>query len=126
MSLKHRTNTSYTLAAVVLIGELKEEYKWVHRRQQDDLPAHIKGNTYYEYQGPGSSDNRYYVDLSTKTHTPVKFVQANDSYFWVGLLWKPEGWFTSIKANYEETGTLVGGKKQIHSIQTTLVQNILA
>jgi len=91
-------NTSYTLVAVVLIGELEDKYKQVHRRQQDDLPAHVKGNTYYKYQGPGSSNNRYYIDLSTKTHTPVKFIQVNDSYFWVGLIWKPEGWFTSIKA----------------------------
>jgi len=36
-------------------------------------------------------EHQYYIDLSTKTHTPVKFVQANDNYFWVGLLWKPEG-----------------------------------
>jgi len=30
------------------------------------------------------------------------------------------------KQNYKETETLVGGKKQIHSIRTMLVQNILA
>jgi len=96
--LETQDNTSYTLVAVVLIRELEEEYKRVHRRQQDDLPAHIKGNAYYKYQGPGSSDNGYYVDLSTKAHAPVEFVQVNDSYFWVGLLWKLEGWVTSIKA----------------------------
>jgi len=104
--LKHRTNTSYTLAAVVLIGELRDEPKRVHRRQQDDLPAHVKRNAYYKYQGPGNTDNGYYVDLSTKTHTPVEFVQANDSYFWVGLLWKPEGWFTSIKAKLQRNKNL--------------------
>ena len=104
--MKHRTNTSYTLAAVVLIGELGDEYKQVHRRQQDDLPAHLKGNAYYEYQGPGNSNNRYYVDLSTKTHAPVKFIQANNSYFWVGLIWKPEGWFTSIKAKLQRNRNL--------------------
>jgi len=96
--LKHRTNNSYTLAAVVLIGELGDENKRVHRRQQDDLPAHVKKNAYYEYQGPGKTDNGYYVDLATKSHAPVEFVQANDSYFWVGLRWTREGWVTSIKA----------------------------
>ena len=104
--MKHRTNTSYTLAAVVLIGELRDEPKRVHRRQQDDLPAHVKRNAYYKYQGPGNTDNGYYVDLSTKTHAPVEFVQANDSYFWVGLLWKPEGWFTSIKAKLQRNKNL--------------------
>jgi len=95
MSLKHRTNTDYILAAVALIGELEDEYKRVHRRQQDDLPAHIKGNAYYEYQGPGNTDNRYYVDLPNKSHAAVEFVQVNDTYHWVGLLWKSDSWVTT-------------------------------
>ena len=95
--MKHRTNTSYTLAAVVLIGELRDEYKQVHRRQQDDLPAHVKKNTYFEYQGPGNNDNGYYIDLPNKSHAAVEFVQVNDTYHWVGLLWKPEGWVTTSR-----------------------------
>ena len=67
MSLKHRTNTDYTLAAVVLIRELEEEYKRVHRRQQDNLPAHVKGNTYYEYQGPGNVNNGYWCSCRYET-----------------------------------------------------------
>jgi len=89
--LKHRTNTSNNLAAVVLIGELRDEHKQVHRRQNNDLPAHVKGNAYYKYQGLGNSNNGYYVDLATKSHTPVEFVQANDSYYWVGLIWRNDG-----------------------------------
>ena len=104
--MKHRINTSYILAAVVLIGELGDEQKQVHRRQQDDLPAHVKGNAYYKYQGPGNTDNGYYVDLATKTHAPVEFVQANDSYFWVGLNWGTEGWYTSIKAKLRHNRNL--------------------
>ena len=83
--------------AVVLIGELGEEYKRVHRRQQDELPAHVKRNVYFEYQGPGNNDNGYYVDLPNKSHAPVEFVQVNDTYHWVGLLWKPEGWVTTSR-----------------------------
>ena len=104
--MKQRTNTSFTLAAVILIGELQEEPKRVHRRQQDDLPAHVKVNAYYEYQGPGNSDNGYYVDLATKSHAPVEFVQANDNFFWVGLLWKGDGWYTSIKAKLRHNRNL--------------------
>jgi len=95
--LKHRTNTSYILAAVVLIRELGDKYKQVHRRQQDDLPAHVKKNVYFEYQGPGNNDNRYYVDLPTKSHAAVEFVQVNNTYHWVRLLWKPEGWVTTSR-----------------------------
>ena len=94
MSLKHRTNTSCILAAVILIGELEDEPKQVYRRQQDDLPAHVKVNAYYEYQGPGNLDNGYYIDLATKSHAPIEFVQANDSYFWVRLVYKTDGWYT--------------------------------
>ena len=104
--MKHRTNTSYTLAAVVLIGELGNENKQVHRRQQDNLPAHVKGNAYYEYRGLGDPNNGYYVDLATKSHAPVEFVQANDSYFWVGLRWTTEGWYTSIKAKLRHNKNL--------------------
>jgi len=104
--LKHRTNTSNNLAAVVLIGELRDEHKQVHRRQNNDLPAHVKGNAYYKYQGLGNSDNGYYVDLATKSHTPVEFVQANDSYYWVGLIWRNDGWYTSIKAKLRRNRNL--------------------
>ena len=92
--------------AVVLIRELGDENKQVHRRQQDDLPAHVKGSAYYKYQGPGNTDNGYYIDLATKTHVPVEFVQANNNYFWVGLRWTTEGWYTSIKAKLQHNRNL--------------------
>jgi len=83
--------------AVVLIGELRDKYKQVLRRQQDDLLADVKKNTYFEYQGPGNSNNGYYIDLPNKSHATVEFVQVNDTYHWVGLLWKPEGWVTTSR-----------------------------
>ena len=92
--------------AIVLIGELGDENKQVHRRQQDNLPAHVKGNAYYEYHRPGNVDNRYYIDLATKTHTPIEFVQVNNSYHWVGLIWKTDGWYTSIRAKLQRSQNL--------------------
>jgi len=56
--LETQDNTSYTLAAVVLIGTL-EQNKRVHRRQQDDLPAHVKGEAYFKYYGAGHKDTGY-------------------------------------------------------------------
>jgi len=95
MSLKHRTNTSYNLAAVVLIRELRNQDKQVDRRQQDDLPAHVKVNAYFESQGHGNPNTGYYVNTLSKEHIPIKFVQANDTYFWVQLHWKNNSWTTN-------------------------------
>jgi len=92
--LKHRTNTSYTLAAVVLIGTL-EQNKRVHRRQQDDLPAHIKGKAYFEYHRAGHKDTGYYIDLPKKLHGTVEFIKVEDDNFWVKLLWKDNQWYTN-------------------------------
>ena len=92
--LETQDNTSYTLAAVVLIGTL-EQNKRVHRRQQDNLPAHVKGEAYFEYYGPGHKDTRYYVDLPKKAHGVVEFVKVEDDDFWVKLLWKDNQWYTN-------------------------------
>jgi len=92
--LKHRTNTSYILAAVVLIGTL-EQNKRVHRKQQDNLPAHIKGKAYFEYHRAGHKDTRYYIDLPKKSHRAVEFVKVEDNDLWVKLLWKDNQWYTN-------------------------------
>jgi len=92
--LKHRTNTSYTLAAVVLIRTL-EQNKRVHRRQQDNLPAHVKGEAYFEYHGTRHKDTGYYVDLPKKTHGAVEFIKVEDNDFWVKILWKDNQWYTN-------------------------------
>jgi len=80
--------------AVVLIGTL-EQNKRVHRRQQDDLPAHVKGEAYFENHGPRHKDTRYYVDLPKKTHGAVEFVKAEDDDCWVKILWKDNQWYTN-------------------------------
>ena len=85
----------YTLAAVVLIGELGDKYKWVHRRQQNDLPAHITKSTYFENQGHESPDTGYYVNTHRKDHIPVEFVHANDTNLWIILSYRENSWYTN-------------------------------
>jgi len=92
--LETQDNTSYILAAVVLIGTL-EQNKRVHRRQQDNLPAHIKGESYFEYYRPGHKDTGYYVDLPKKAHGVVEFIKVEDEDYWVKLLWKDNQWYTN-------------------------------
>jgi len=75
--LETQDNTSYTLAAVVLIRTLEQD-KRVHRRQQDDLPEHIKGEAYFEYHRPRHRDTGYYINLPKKTHGAVEFVKVED------------------------------------------------
>jgi len=81
--------------AVVLIGELGDEFKQVYRRQQDDLLAHVKVNVYFENQGQGNPDTGYYVNTASRVHIPIEFIQANDTYFWVQLHWRDNTWVTT-------------------------------
>ena len=92
--MKHRTNTSTTLAAVVLIRTLDQD-KRVHRRQQDDLPEHVKGEAYFEFYGSGHRDTGYYINLPKKTHRAVEFIKVEDKDYWVKLLWKNDQWITN-------------------------------
>jgi len=78
--------------AVVLIGTL-EQNKRVYRRQQDDLPAHVKGEAYFEYHRTGHKDTGYYIDLPKKTCGVVESVKVEDNNFWVKLLWKDNQWY---------------------------------
>ena len=85
----------YTLAAVVLIGELRDEYKWVHRRQQNDLPAHVTKNAYFENQGHGNPDTGYYVNSKKKDHIPIEFVHTNNTDLWVEITYRENSWYTN-------------------------------
>ena len=80
--------------AVALIGELNQDRR-VHRRQQDDLPEHIKVQVYFENHGPGHKDTGYYVDLPKRTHTAVELIKVSNKDFWAGLLWKNNQWITN-------------------------------
>ena len=85
----------YTLVAVVLIGELGDEYKQVHRRQQNDLPAHVTKNIYFENQGHRNPDTGYYVNSKKKDHIPIEFVHTNDTNQWVEIIYRENSWFTN-------------------------------
>ena len=74
---------------------ISDEHIQIFRRQQDDLPAHIKRNAYFENHRHQHKDTGYYINLPKKTHVPIKFIQANDTYFWVGLLFRDNAWITN-------------------------------
>jgi len=80
--------------AVVLIRTLNQD-KRVYRRQQDDLPEHVKGKAYFEFHGTGHRDTRYYINLPKKTHGVIEFVKVEDEDYWVKLLWKNDLWITN-------------------------------
>ena len=80
--------------AVALIGELNQDRR-VHRRQQDDLPKHIKVQVYFENHRPRHKDTRYYIDLPKRNHAAVEFIKVSNEDFWVGLLWKNNQWITN-------------------------------
>jgi len=78
--------------AVVLIGTL-DQNKRVHRRQQNDLPEHVKGRAYFEYHRARYKDTGYYVDLPKKTYGAIEFIKVEDNDFWVKVLWKDNQWY---------------------------------
>ena len=73
---------------------LDSRHTQIFRRQQDDLPEHVKVNAYFENRGLGHPDTRYYVDTPSKKHIPVEFVQANETYLWVQLRQINNNWQT--------------------------------
>jgi len=85
------TTQSYTLSKEIIT---------VFRRQQDDLPEHVKNNIYFENQGLGNPDTGYYLDTPQKTHEPIEFIKANDTYYWVRLHWRHNEWQTNQSGIY--------------------------
>ena len=81
--------------ATIQYGVLNDEYKQIFRRQQDDLPAHITKDAYFEDQGLEHPNTRYYLDTPKRQHLPVEFIQANDTYLWVQLHQHNNTWITN-------------------------------
>ena len=79
---------------------LSNEFTQIFRRQQDDLPEHVKVNVYFNNQGPGHPDTGYYLDTPKKQGAPIKFIKANDTYYWVRLLWRENQWQTNQRGIY--------------------------
>ena len=92
------------MATTQSYGTLSNEFIQIFRRQQDDLPAHVKANVYFDDQGPGHPDTGYYLDTPAKQ--PIKFIQANDTYFWAKLIRRQDLWQTNQRGIYN--GPLIG------------------
>jgi len=91
------TNQTYTLS---------NESTQIFRRQQDDLPEHVKVNVYFNDQGPGHPNTGYYLDTPRKQHAPIEFIKANGTYHWVKLRQTNNQWETNQRGIY--TGPEVG------------------
>ena len=79
---------------------LSNKFTQIFRRQQDDLPEHVKVNVYFDDQGPGHPNTGYYLDTPRKQHTPIEFIEANDTYYWVKLLFRQDKWQTNQRGIY--------------------------
>jgi len=79
---------------------LNNEFTQIFRRQQDDLPEHIKVNIYFDDQGLGHPDTGYYLDTQRKQHAPIEFIKANGTYHWVKLRQTNNQWETNQRGIY--------------------------
>jgi len=86
-------------------GTLSNEFIQIFRRQQDDLPAHVTKDIYFEDQGLGHPDTGYYLDTPNGKQ-PLEFIKTNDTYIWVKLIRRQDQWQTNEKGIYN--GPLVG------------------
>jgi len=82
---------------------LSNKFIQIFRRQQDDLPGHVKVNAYFEDQGPGHPNTGYYLDTPRKQHVPIEFIKANDTYYWVKLIWRQDEWQTNQRGIYNDS-----------------------
>jgi len=85
------TNQTYTLS---------NESTQIFRRQQDDLPEHVKVNVYFDDQGPGHPNTGYYLDTPRRQHAPIEFIKANRTYYWVRLRFRQNQWETNQSGIY--------------------------
>jgi len=78
---------------------LTREPTQIFRRQQDDLPAHVTKDVYFEDQGPGHPDTGYFLDTA-HGKKPIEFIQVNNSYHWVRLHRNQDTWETNLAGIY--------------------------
>jgi len=78
---------------------LSRNFTQIFRRQQDDLPAHVTKDIYFEDQGPGHPDTGYFLD-TVHGKRPIEFIQVNDSYHWVRLRRNQDTWETNQAGIY--------------------------
>ena len=77
------------MAAIVTSSTTLDTRTTVHRRQADDLPAHVKGTAFFEnHRGQGGQqryETGYYITTSDRTKRPVEFIHARGQDNWYFL-----------------------------------------
>ena len=77
------------MAAIITSSATLESRTVFHRRQADNLPAHVKGTAFFEnYRGQGGQrryDTGYYITTSDRTKCTVEFIHANNRDDWYFL-----------------------------------------
>jgi len=112
--LKYRATQTYTFTlagiAIQLVRELSGKHLQVTRRQQDDLPEHVKGQAYFK--GASQSVNTgYYLNTPKKKHVTVEFIHMTEGEdYWTTLHWSGTSnhWYTAAEALIRRDSTLVG------------------
>ena len=77
------------MVAIVTNSATLESRTIVHRRQTDDLPAHVKGTAFFEnHRGQGGQrryNTGYYITTSDGTKHAVEFIHTNNRDDWYSL-----------------------------------------
>jgi len=81
--------------ATIQYGTLNDEFTRIVRRQQDDLPAHVTKDAYFEDHGVNNPNTGYHLDTPSGRTIPVEFIQANETYLWVQLHRHNDTWITN-------------------------------
>jgi len=81
--------------ATIQYGTLNDEFTRIVRRQQDDLPAHVTKDAYFEDHGVNNPNTGYHLDTPSGRTVPIEFIQANDTYLWVQLHRHNDTWITN-------------------------------
>jgi len=76
-------------------GTLNDEFTRIVRRQQDDLPAHVTKDAYFEDHRINNPNTGYHLDTPSGRTIPVEFIQANNTYLWVQIHRHNDTWITN-------------------------------
>jgi len=90
--------------------ELSSEHLQVTRRQQDDLPEHVKGQAYFE-EASSSANTRYYINTPKKRHIVVEFICTIEGEdYWTTLHWSGASnyWYTATEALIKRDSAITG------------------
>ena len=92
-----------SVTALSIPGGITSEFKRVHRRKQDDLPTHVKGEgvVYREFSTSSTAGKvhprtGYYIE---ETDEAVKFLKDKDKDTWFLLQQDTTGRFVTCKDN---------------------------